>query len=527
MTFPERSRAEAFATALLDAEDGAAPDPFGSDLARLVTLARALPVPEISMAPDVRDRMRGRLVAMAAVSATAPPDAARTARAGERRSPGHWLRQRRTLAAAGMIAVLLLILGVGSAARNALPGDPLYRVKTATESIRLATTSGKIARGERHLSMASERLTEVQQLLARDKTSLRGLGLSSGLGSGPGSGTGSAPRPGMPLAAGAPGGDATPARVWTALGEMSDHTVAGTKDLTEAWKESGSAGPLNTLATYARTKFPVLQRTIASLPRDDQRAAGRSLNVLVLVADRAATLQSLGGRCDADCRTGHPNHGKLTIAVDALGAVDCRAGCNPAGSISELAVPTPPAGTPAAALQTALTAWEGSLPSVADSNPTPAALMSLPAVPAAPSPSPSATTPTTPGNPTAPQSPDSPTPATTPPVQPTTPTPDQPGPGPTSPDRTAPSPTGPPTPTPALTPTPMPSDLPSASDSPSSVSTSSDAIASDTASPSDTTSASAAGGPASAGLSQSPSPDPTGMGKPSPSTPPATSSPPS
>lgn len=511
MTFPPRSRADAFAAALLGAEDAGAPDGVSPDLARLVTLARALPVPETSMAPEVRDRMRRRLVAMAAVSATASPDAGRPARAGERRSLGHWLGQRRTVAAAGMIVVLLLILGVGSAARDALPGDPLYRVKTATEAIRLATTSGKVARGERHLAMASERLTEVQQLLARDKTSVRGLGLGAG----------------MPLAA-APGSDATPPRVWTALVEMSDQTVAGTKDLTEAWKASGSTGPLNTLSNYARAKFPVLQRTIASLPRDDQRAAGRSLNVLVLIADRAATLQSLGGRCDADCRSGHPKGSQLAIAVDPLGAVACVAGCKPAASVSELAVPNPPAGTPAAAMQAALTAWEVSLPSVAESNATPAALLSLPAIPSAPSPSPpspsaSTTAPGAPGNPTSPPTPESPSP---PPVEPTTPAPDLTVPGPTSPDKTAPTPsdsptqTPPPTPAPSLTPTPAPSDTPSPSDSPSSVSSSA-AMTTDTASPSDSPS----GDPASAGLSQSPSPDPAATGKPSPSTPSAASAP--
>lgn len=356
-------RANSFARALEDTRDSDAESLGDSELARLVTLARAMPASEVTMTADSRDRIRRRLVAMAAVQRPLAPSQPAAWRQSPARRP-----QRRAAVSAGVLAALLAVLGFGSAARNALPGDPLYRLKAVAESAQLATTSGKMARGERHFSFASLRLTEAQRLLERGNA--RAL-------------VGSSPRPGLSVAAAA--ATRTPPAVWTALGEMSDHTIAGTKDLTEAWKASGDLRPLNLLTTHTTKAWPLLSTTIGSLPEHDQYSALSSLHVLQAATSRAETLKKINVTCDVACRSGKAaKTGEVAIIVDALGAVPCTssAACShPARDVAESVRVAAPVeiGPMATKMEADLKTMIARMPVI--SSPRPKPLQSLPTLP--------------------------------------------------------------------------------------------------------------------------------------------------
>jgi uncharacterized protein DUF5667 len=66
---------------------------------------------------------------------------------------------------AGAAALVVGLAGLGTVlAHDALPGNPLYAVKRATESAELGLTIGDEARAETHLRLAATRLDELQAL---------------------------------------------------------------------------------------------------------------------------------------------------------------------------------------------------------------------------------------------------------------------------------------------------------------------------------------------------------------------------
>lgn len=74
----------------------------------------------------------------------------------------------RLATALGVVAILIgVVLGAGRAAAASLPGQPLYGVKLATETIRLAFTSAPASRSALDRAMAEERLDEILALLER------------------------------------------------------------------------------------------------------------------------------------------------------------------------------------------------------------------------------------------------------------------------------------------------------------------------------------------------------------------------
>lgn len=81
----------------------------------------------------------------------------------------HW----RTAFALSIVAVFLLSLFVGSgltvASAEALPGDPLYGVKIASEAVILALPQTPGSRAELELTYAERRLNEIHTLAARGR----------------------------------------------------------------------------------------------------------------------------------------------------------------------------------------------------------------------------------------------------------------------------------------------------------------------------------------------------------------------
>ena len=69
---------------------------------------------------------------------------------------------------ASLVALVALAFGGDLASRSALPGDALYALKRAAEEVGLATTFDEQARAQRHLELATARVGEVEQLVARD-----------------------------------------------------------------------------------------------------------------------------------------------------------------------------------------------------------------------------------------------------------------------------------------------------------------------------------------------------------------------
>ena len=78
-------------------------------------------------------------------------------------------RYRLRVVAAGLVAVIVLVLGAGSAiaaSDDALPGDALYGLKRAVERISLAMHRDSAERAALHLRFAQRRLDEIQLLVA-------------------------------------------------------------------------------------------------------------------------------------------------------------------------------------------------------------------------------------------------------------------------------------------------------------------------------------------------------------------------
>jgi hypothetical protein len=155
--YRRRERVEQLA-ALLDGT--LASDDAPAELRRLATLAGTvgdeveLPV----LDADARDRMRTRV--MAEVHNDLHAAAAETTAAPARR--------RGAVALAGGVAsVVIGAAGVAVAAQDALPGDLLYNVKQATESVRVAAAGDLTEQGRLELALAEERLEELTAAVER------------------------------------------------------------------------------------------------------------------------------------------------------------------------------------------------------------------------------------------------------------------------------------------------------------------------------------------------------------------------
>jgi hypothetical protein len=145
-----RERAEQLAQLL---EGALAPDDAAADLRGLATLAGSVTdqVARPTLDDDTRERMRARILAEVRTDLLAEADTT-TVRA----------RRRGAVAlATGLVSVVVGAAGVAVAAQGALPGDALYDVKQATESVRVAAAGDLAAQGRLELTLAEERLAEV------------------------------------------------------------------------------------------------------------------------------------------------------------------------------------------------------------------------------------------------------------------------------------------------------------------------------------------------------------------------------
>lgn len=153
--------------AFADALDGRRP--AKGEVAELVAVATRLCEMAAETAPsaEFRSTLRTRLMADAAAARldTRPARAMRFA--APRRSSGirGW--------AAVFAAMLATTFGIGVSAASAdtLPGDTLYPVKRALESSQWAIKYSESSRGNFHLTLATKRLSEVDQMSSMHGTS--------------------------------------------------------------------------------------------------------------------------------------------------------------------------------------------------------------------------------------------------------------------------------------------------------------------------------------------------------------------
>lgn len=216
---PARRRAEEFAT-LVDA--GAVDDPRHAVLLEVVATLRALEpaAPRAEYVADLRDRLM------------AEADVALTTVDHRLMLPPHTRTRRdhRLAVVTGTIVALGATSSVAVAAQNALPGEVLYPIKRAIESVQTTVQTDDIARAERILDIASGRLAEASELARR-------------------------------------GGDAEAALPET-LQDFTDHALEASNLLLGEYAETGDASVIEKLRAFASESMSTLAAIDALVPTE-------------------------------------------------------------------------------------------------------------------------------------------------------------------------------------------------------------------------------------------------------------------
>jgi hypothetical protein len=229
--------------------------PVGALEERLRRLGEELPA--AGPDPVFRDRLRGRLLAVAAVTPEAPSPAAPAGRRSRRVT----LLPRLAI---GASAGIVVVAGVGFASGHALPGEPLYGLKTGSEHLHLDLTHGDASRGRLQLAFARTRLHEVSALAQHhDLTTAAGVDAGATAGSG--------------------------GRIAATLATMDAETEAGSADLVRAAR-GGDAGAGASLRSFAAAQRSLLTAVAPDLPQTAGTALATSSTVLTRVAVVAAGL---------------------------------------------------------------------------------------------------------------------------------------------------------------------------------------------------------------------------------------------
>jgi hypothetical protein len=156
---PTRRRIEEL-DALL--EGRLAPEDASAASRRLASVATTVldhdPLPAVELGAERKAAIRQQLLADIAALPAPVTERAREALLPRMRRATN---QARVAVASTMAASMVGTTGVAVAAQEALPGDALYGVKKATESLRLSLAGDQVAAGRLELRFAEERLEEV------------------------------------------------------------------------------------------------------------------------------------------------------------------------------------------------------------------------------------------------------------------------------------------------------------------------------------------------------------------------------
>jgi len=274
---PQRAESERFARAVDHPTAG--DDDFAAELALVGGLCDL----GASGSPDEETRRRIRADIVERFEASEGP-------AGKRPRPviTTWL----VAAAAVLIALggLSLVLS-----KDALPGDPLYNVKLAGESVTLGLTFGQQAKAEKHLEFADNRLNELAQL----KNS---------------------------------GGDS--ADYLTGFADFETEARAAVSQLTELATSNGSSAQLTQLTTWARQRGAELAGESAAIPASITYRVNDIQSLLSAIQVRAT---NLANRMDCFSIT--------SGSTDSLGALPAEGACDQRPTPHPAPAPTPSGGS--------------------------------------------------------------------------------------------------------------------------------------------------------------------------------------
>ena len=193
------------------------------------------------------------------------------------------------LATAALAAVVVLASGAVWLARSALPGDPLYNVKRASENAQLSLESGT-GKATSLLALAKTRVSEVADLLS----------IPSAAGTGP-QADGSI-------------SDRTAALISSTLDSADDDLRQASTLLTTQAVRSHSAAPLQTMISWAPQQQSRLGQIVDHLP-DGSSLQDRANSSWQLVQSAYARAQALRTDLGCDCLR--------SSGSDALGPLPC------------------------------------------------------------------------------------------------------------------------------------------------------------------------------------------------------------
>jgi hypothetical protein len=211
-------------------------------------VADDLPRPELP--DDVRDRIRDRVMAEVHLGLD-----------DERTTAPTRVGRPRAAVATGLASLLIASSGVAVAAQEALPGDALYGIKKATESIRVAVAGAPADVGRLELALAAERLQEIRSAAAN--------------------------------------GDVAASHYVDTMREMDRLTVAGVDGLTTLSQETDDSELLLEAARFTDTQFAGLSEVFRDLPVTVRPNAEDSLALLREL--RGQRIDPLLERCE-ECR---------------------------------------------------------------------------------------------------------------------------------------------------------------------------------------------------------------------------------
>ncbi|MCW2715903.1 MAG: hypothetical protein JWN88_2950, partial [Frankiales bacterium] len=328
---PERRRsAERFA-GLLDRRSRppaqeTPPQPGPSEpLADLVRLTERLAQagradePAAVPSPGFRVALRTRLLAVAAVQGTGSPEPV-SAAPGTPAGATSWRTSRRgqrTLGVvAGSLASVIAVSGVAAAGAQSLPGDPFYGVKRTVETLQLAAARGDLAKGQRHLQLAGNRLDEVQELFDE-----RGVAVE----------------------------ELVDGRLSRGFDDLDREVREGSELLTSAFRRAQGKGrtaeeqaPLRALSGFSAATGAGLQLLVDELPPTGRARAVASLALVTSVGAEAQELLRLG-TCGPSCQAA-----ATTTGEQPAGPCNCPTGSDPeATPLDGAPGGTAPAGPPA------------------------------------------------------------------------------------------------------------------------------------------------------------------------------------
>jgi hypothetical protein len=304
LTPSERRRAERF-DALVDGRAEARDEDAGP-LALAARVRSAAPDGDVD--PAFRDQLRARLLAVAAVQGigAGAAGAGATASAGAASSAGvassrpHDGRQRRfprrLALAAGTLAALVALSGVGMASDGAVPGDALYGVKRSRETAQLALARSAVSRGQLHLQFAQARIAEAATVAGHERELRR------------------------------------------VLDDMDAATRAGMRELSGAALARADRAPLDLVDEFVVRQRRDLIALIARLTGSRRTRVVSSLGLLERVRERSTAL-----RPTLLCTIGYPNANQ----TDELGPLPHRCAAMPGVEPGGTSVPGGPSTTPA------------------------------------------------------------------------------------------------------------------------------------------------------------------------------------